>query len=71
MEEVKAKLGTLISEKRRQPDNGVSWEDAFLSTFDCLERIGIGNDQISTKLNVIHIAGTKVSEIKDPPLLHT
>ena len=60
MDEVKAKLGTLISEKRRQPDNGVSWEEAFLSTFDCLERLGIGNDAVSERLNVIHIAGTKV-----------
>ena len=62
MEEVKAKLGTLISEKKRgaRPDNGASWEQAFQSTFDCLDRLGIGNDQVSERLRVIHIAGTKV-----------
>ncbi|QDZ20863.1 folylpolyglutamate synthase [Chloropicon primus] len=61
MEEVKAKLGTLISEKKRsaRPDNGASWEQAFRSTFDCLDRLGIGNDQVSERLRVIHIAGTK------------
>ena len=64
MDEVKAKLGTLISEKRRTatPDNGKNWEEAFLATFEHLERLGIGNDQISEKLNVIHVAGTKVRE---------
>ena len=66
MEDAKAKLSSLISEKRRNPDNGKTWEEAFLSTFDCLERLGIGNDTISKELNVIHIAGTKVSRDAPP-----
>ena len=68
MEEVKAKLATLISEKKRSatPDNGASWEQAYLSTFDCLDRLGIGRQTLSEKLKVIHIAGTKVSATRSP-----
>ena len=68
MEEVKAKLATLIGEKKRSatPDNGASWEQAYLSTFDCLDRLGIGRQTLSEKLKVIHIAGTKVSATRSP-----